>query len=607
MVFTASGSFDYSISVPKSTQDLVIDSSGKIYLSDNGNNTVNVYASGSFSYSIGSGIAGNEPGDLNRPNDVAVDSSGNVYVSVSGGLDRIHVFKASGEYDYSITSLDYSRGVCMDTSGKIYVASNSEDLIKVYSLPSETTHTVESGNVSIGTTSPTEQLEVDGNVKLTNGLILTTGSSSVSQTTLKAMTQSEARTITLPDASGVIIVTDDGTITAPDGSITASKLANNPGNGPSGQTLISNGDGSFDWGGFVTTQESVSASFDYSFGNGQGSEIGQFNSIRDIAFDSNDNIFVADYNNHRIQVFTSSGEYSYSLGTGNSGFGQNDINAPMSIEIDSNDNIYVLEVHRIHIFTAEGDNSYSFGGIGFGEGEFGQVSGIAMDNDGNIYVADTGMAKNCIHIFSNQGNFNYSYSSKIDHGGNTYDVAIDNSGNIYVSDDLNCNIKIYDDQKNLIDAIDNGFGTEPGQLNLPRGIDVDSDGLIYVAELINHRIQVFTATGDYSYSISDGLSFPSCVTVHKNKIYIGDGSNCIMIFDKPGKPATHIVETGNVGIGTTAPSDTLDVSGTFKITEELKLQPRDTPPDAASEGMVYFDSGDNKLKVYNGTEWKVCF
>ncbi|ETR66648.1 MAG: hypothetical protein OMM_05550 [Candidatus Magnetoglobus multicellularis str. Araruama] len=282
----------------------------------------------------------------------------------------------------------------------------------------------------------------------------------------------------------------------------------------------------------------------------------------------------------------------------------------MSIEIDSNDNIYVLEGNRIHIFTAEGDNSYSFGGIGTGEGEFGQVSGIAMDNDGNIYVADSGMAKYCIHIFLNQGNFNYSYSTKINDEGTPSDVEIDNSGNIYVLDEQNNRINIYDDQKNMIDSIINAGvipGTGPGELSFPRGIDVDSDGLIYVAELMNHRIQVFTASGDYSYSISEGLSFPNSVKVHKNKIYIGDGSNCIMIFDKPGKPATHIVESGNVGIGTTSPSDTIEVSGTVKINDVLKLEPMSITPANVTEGMLFYHSVDHKLKVYDGSGWRDCF
>ncbi|ETR66005.1 MAG: NHL repeat containing protein, partial [Candidatus Magnetoglobus multicellularis str. Araruama] len=410
-------------------------------------------------------------------------------------------------------------------------------------------HTVLTGNVGIGTTSPTEQLEVDGNVKLTNGLILATGSSSVSQTTLKAMTQSEARTITLPDASGVVIVTDDGTITVPDGSITASKLANNPGNGPSGQTLVSNGDGTFDWGGFVTTQGHDSASLAFSI---TGSEIGSFDAIHGIAIDSKDNIYVSDLNNNRIQVFTSSGDYSYSLGTGFDGSGTDDINGPAGIAIDSDDNIYIAEKegNRIHGFNAQGTTILNM------TNDFSGPYGIAVDNDGtNMYVADTSndIVKICTCPFA--CNCNEIGDFRLPYG-----IALGSNGNIFVADTMNKCIRIYDNDT-LIDTI-GSEGSGPGEFSNPRGVDVDSDGLIYVADTLNSRIQVFTASGDYSYSICGGFSWPNCVKVHKNKIYVGDDYGRILVFNKP-VPTTHTVETGNVGIATTSPSDTLDVSGTF--------------------------------------------
>ncbi|ETR65214.1 MAG: hypothetical protein OMM_14623 [Candidatus Magnetoglobus multicellularis str. Araruama] len=98
------------------------------------------------------------------------------------------------------------------------------------------------------------------------------------------------------------------------------------------------------------------------------------------------------------------------------------------------------------------------------------------------------------------------------------DIELDNSGNIYVADTQNHRIQIYDDQKNLIDTIGNGSASsEPGELNMPWGIDIDSDGLIYVADYFNDRIQVFTGSGDYSYSICDGIWKPKRVKVHKNK------------------------------------------------------------------------------------------
>ncbi|ETR65287.1 MAG: hypothetical protein OMM_06092 [Candidatus Magnetoglobus multicellularis str. Araruama] len=142
------------------------------------------------------------------------------------------------------------------------------------------------------------------------------------------------------------MVTDDGNIPVPDGSITASKLANNPGNGTSGDRIISNGDGSFGWesaeGAFTTTQGSDSASLDYSFAS---------TAPYDVTVDSNGNIYVCEFYNHRVMVYTASGDFSYSIGTGESSNALGSFHYPNSIEVDSNGKIYVCEQnnHRIQV------------------------------------------------------------------------------------------------------------------------------------------------------------------------------------------------------------------------------------------------------------------
>jgi hypothetical protein len=78
-----------------------------------------------------------------------------------------------------------------------------------------------------------------------------------------------------------------------DGAVSPEKLAGGLGNGVAGTSLISNGDGTFNWGGFVTTQGDSSASFDYSFGS-SGSNDGEFNIAYGVFVDSNGKIYVSD-------------------------------------------------------------------------------------------------------------------------------------------------------------------------------------------------------------------------------------------------------------------------------------------------------------------------
>ncbi|ETR65202.1 MAG: hypothetical protein OMM_14646, partial [Candidatus Magnetoglobus multicellularis str. Araruama] len=261
-------------------------------MADYNNHRIQVFtSSGNYSYSIGSGNSGGGIGEFDGPIGVYVDSSGLIYVADNSN-DRIQVFTASGAYNYSLGQLNYPQDLRI-YNNKIYVTDNHR--LMIYNMSSQTTHTVVTGNVGIGTTTPTEKLEVDGNIKITNDLILANATNSVSQTILKAMTPSEARTITLPDASGLVVVSDDGNITFPDGSITAPKLANNPGNGITGQTLISKGDGTFEWGGFVASQttqyDGSGASLEYTIGgDSSGNGTRELSNPSDVDIDSNGNI-----------------------------------------------------------------------------------------------------------------------------------------------------------------------------------------------------------------------------------------------------------------------------------------------------------------------------
>jgi hypothetical protein len=74
-----------------------------------------------------------------------------------------------------------------------------------------------------------------------------------------------------------------------------------------------------------------------------------------------------------------------------------------------------------------------------------------------------------------------------------------------------------------------------------------------------------------------------------------------------GNPTQVYTATGNVGIGTTSPSEALDVSGSVKISQVMKLTPLTTAPENPSAGWIYFDSTSQKLKFYNGTAWKAMW
>ena len=104
----------------------------------------------------------------------------------------------------------------------------------------------------------------------------------------------------------------------------------------------------------------------------------------DIASDSTGCVYVTDFNNDRVQVFTSDGGYLRQFSEKSSGSGK--LKCPASIFVDSDDMVYVGELwnYCISMFTCQGKFVKSFGLKGPGRVPY----GIAVDACGVVYVCD---------------------------------------------------------------------------------------------------------------------------------------------------------------------------------------------------------------------------
>jgi DNA-binding beta-propeller fold protein YncE len=128
----------------------------------------------------------------------------------------------------------------------------------------------------------------------------------------------------------------------------------------------------------------------FEFKKGDEPGAGYFNSPTHLAIDRrNGNVFVADTNNFRVQVFDKDGTYLRKFGQ--LGDNPGDFSRPKGIAVDSEGHVYVADAafNNFQIFDDMGQLLLAIGTLGQGAGQFQLPGGMYVDDQDRIYVADT--------------------------------------------------------------------------------------------------------------------------------------------------------------------------------------------------------------------------
>ncbi len=221
-----------------------------------------------------------------------------------------------------------------------------------------------------------------------------------------------------------------------------------------------------------------------SFGRGVYDQE-RFNTPRGVAVDSEGNILVAI--NNCIQKFTAEGQFLTYVGT--RGNGRLQFNYPCGLTFNAtNDKVYVADTnnHRVQVLNSDLNLFSSFGEKeGSGEGQFNHPQDVACDSTGKVYVADRN--NNRIQVFTADGKFLRMFGR-----GKLYlpiSIAVDTSDRVYVGD-YNHHISVFTSEGQFLTLFGN-MGEGPGEFRYPRGLAVDVSGVVYVCDGDNNRIQLF--------------------------------------------------------------------------------------------------------------------
>ncbi len=180
------------------------------------------------------------------------------------------------------------------------------------------------------------------------------------------------------------------------------------------------------------------------------------------------------------------------------------------LDIDENGYIYVLDSHlwntaahpsRLIKLAPGGGSEVAEWNLSFPNQQPGQFYGIDVAADGHIYVSDS--INRRILVLSADGQLLRTMGTSAGPdvvgglSGDLRDVLVDDdNGRVYVSDALQNQIEVFSTDGTPLFHF-GGEGTAPGQLIGPRQMTLGPDGLLWVAEYGNYRIQAFDpATGD---------------------------------------------------------------------------------------------------------------
>ncbi|QDT27753.1 Virginiamycin B lyase [Gimesia panareensis] len=261
----------------------------------------------------------------------------------------------------------------------------------------------------------------------------------------------------------------------------------------------------------------------------QGDQPGEFHFPIDIAINAGDEIFVTDHLNDRVQKFDRAGKLLAQFPV---------LPNPGGLAFDKQGNLVLSHIlasgsskhkigDRISIYSPQGKLIRQWGKPGKGPGEFNCPGGIAVADNGRIYVAD--QTNHRVQVFDPTGQFLFEWGK---HGsqpgefggkgspnsrvGGPQFLAFDSKGNLWTTEGANCRVQQFTAEGKLLQhwgtdadtpgglgGYFSGFDGKPVKsLTGPIAVCVDQKDRLWISA-VSGRVQQFSPAGKYLRSCGE--------------------------------------------------------------------------------------------------------
>jgi sugar lactone lactonase YvrE len=222
-----------------------------------------------------------------------------------------------------------------------------------------------------------------------------------------------------------------------------------------------------------------------------------FARIVGLAMDDSDRLFVSDPGLRHVLVFNKDHKAEDVITEG--------LAEPGGLAIDTQNRLlYVADIALDQIVVYDADTLKLIRKIGTTghnhelttPGDFAKPAGVAVDAEGNLYVADT--LNNRIEIFDADGQFVSTFGKAGDGPGyfaRPKGVAIDSDGHIWVADGMQDRVQVYNKEGQLLISL-GGHGLLPGQFQGLVAIAIDKRNRVFTTEIYPGRAQQFQYVTD---------------------------------------------------------------------------------------------------------------